>query len=197
MVYLSASISTDMKSIFFTPGPSQLYFTVEEHLKKALKENIGSISHRSSQFKDIYKDADNGLRTLLGIPDNFSIVFTSSATEIWERTIQGCVIDNSLHFVNGAFSSKFHQTAELLGIKANHIKADPGQCASIRDYKGTEPELIPKEGSEVLSEESISAKLPVYGTPVLEVDYRIYPNPFKHKVFINASFNPCFYNKVV
>ena len=142
MVYLSASISTDMKSIFFTPGPSQLYFTVEEHLKKALKENIGSISHRSSQFKDIYKAADNGLRALLGIPDNFSIVFTSSATEIWERTIQGCVIENSLHFVNGAFSSKFHQTAELLGIKANHIKADPGQCASIRDYKGIEPELI-------------------------------------------------------
>ena len=26
------------KKIYFTPGPSQLYFTVEEHIKNALKK---------------------------------------------------------------------------------------------------------------------------------------------------------------
>lgn len=132
-----------MRKIYFTPGPSQLYFTVEEHIKSALMENTGAISHRGEQFKKIYQHADEGLRNLLHIPENFSIIFTSSATEIWERLIQSCVIENTTHLVNGAFSNKFYQTAVQLGINATKIEAPDGTCASINDIEvKSDPELI-------------------------------------------------------
>ena len=43
-------------NIFFTPGPSQLYFTVYDHVKKAFSDQIPSISHRSVQFQKIYQN---------------------------------------------------------------------------------------------------------------------------------------------
>jgi len=42
-------------NIFFTPGPSQLYFTVYDHVKKAFSDQIPSISHRSVRFQKIYQ----------------------------------------------------------------------------------------------------------------------------------------------
>lgn len=101
----------------FTPGPSQLYMTTEDHARKAFKEQIPSISHRSKQFEDISRNATEGLRTLLNIPSNFSIVFTGSATEIWERIIQNLTERTSHHLVNGAFSQKFYDTAVQLNRK--------------------------------------------------------------------------------
>jgi phosphoserine aminotransferase len=101
----------------FTPGPSQLYITTEDHARKAFKEHIPSLSHRSKQFEDISYNATEGLRTLLNIPANFSIVFTGSATEIWERIIQNLTEHTSHHLVNGAFSQKFYDTAQQLNRK--------------------------------------------------------------------------------
>ena len=51
-----------MKKIFFTPGPSELFFTVEDHLKKGIKEDIFSISHRGNDFKKIYKNCVENLK---------------------------------------------------------------------------------------------------------------------------------------
>ena len=50
------------KKIFFTPGPSALYFTVEEHLKKALKEQVAEINHRSPQAEGYFKAAQDNLK---------------------------------------------------------------------------------------------------------------------------------------
>lgn len=101
----------------FTPGPSQLYITTEDHARKAFKEQIPSLSHRSKEFEDISRNATDGLKTLFNIPDNFSIVFTGSATEIWERIIQNLTEHTSHHLVNGAFSQKFYDTALQLNRK--------------------------------------------------------------------------------
>ena len=75
----------------FTPGPSQLYFTVEDHVRTAFREGIPSISHRSKQYEAIYKKAVDGLRALLGLPSNYHVLFTGSANEIWERIVQNLV----------------------------------------------------------------------------------------------------------
>src|SRR5690349_4699717 len=93
----------------FTPGPSQLYFTVSDHARQAFKEGIPSISHRSKTFEQISKQTTEGLRQLLNIPQDFHIFFTGSATEIWERIIQNLVEENSFHLVNGSFSKRFHE----------------------------------------------------------------------------------------
>jgi phosphoserine aminotransferase len=113
--------------INFTPGPSQLYFTVEDHVRSALKAGIPSLSHRSRQFEDISKHATDGLRNLLSIPNNFSIVFTASATEIWERIIQNLTEHTSHHLINGAFSQKFYDTAIQLNRKSTQATAELGK----------------------------------------------------------------------
>ncbi|MEM6524147.1 MAG: aminotransferase class V-fold PLP-dependent enzyme [Bacteroidota bacterium] len=121
-----------MNKFFFTPGPSQLYFTVEQHIKSALKENVPSISHRSMAFQDIFKTTTIALRQLLGLPDNYHIFFTASATEIWERCIQNLVQFESCHFVNGAFSGRFASISSQLGRQGTKINVPEGEVVNIQ-----------------------------------------------------------------
>lgn len=114
-------MSKDNK-IYFTPGPSELYPTVADHIGEALDIKIPVISHRSKLFQDVYAHATQGLRTLLNLPDNYQILFLSSATEIWERALQNCVSSTSFHAVNGSFSKRFYEFSGELGLTG--IKAE-------------------------------------------------------------------------
>jgi phosphoserine aminotransferase len=112
----------------FAPGPSQLYFTVKDHLKTAFYEGIPSLSHRSKEFEKIFASCTNGLRELLSIPEGFHIFFTGSATEIWERSIQNLVENYSYHFVNGAFSKRYFEIAQQLGKTPTITESPAGQA---------------------------------------------------------------------
>jgi len=114
--------------INFTPGPSQLYFTVEDHMKAALREDIPSLSHRSKKFESIYKDTVDGLRELLDLPADYHLFFTGSATEIWERIIQNLVEKNSFHLVNGSFSKRFFEIAQQLHKKPSKHEVSAGHA---------------------------------------------------------------------
>jgi phosphoserine aminotransferase len=111
----------------FTPGPSQLYFTVADHAREAFREGIPSISHRSKLFEQISAEATGGLRQLLNIPAGHSIFFTASATEIWERCIQNLVEEKSFHLVNGSFSKRFYEIAAQLNKRPSKQEAKEGQ----------------------------------------------------------------------
>jgi phosphoserine aminotransferase len=110
----------------FTPGPSQLYFTVSDHAKQAFKDGIPSISHRSKLFEEISQHATNGLRQLLQIPADYHIFFTGSATEVWERIIQNLVAEKSFHLVNGSFSKRFFEIAQQLNKTATKLQVTEG-----------------------------------------------------------------------
>lgn len=120
------------KKIFFTPGPSALYFTVEEHLKKALKLQVPEINHRSPQAEGYFKEAVDNLKALMDIPEDYHVFFLSSATEVWERLIQNCVIQKSFHFCYGAFSNRFYDFAVKYGIQADKAEAAFGSIPT--DY---------------------------------------------------------------
>ena len=128
------------QKIFFTPGPSALYFTVEEHMRSALKEQIPSISHRSKQFSSLYQQTEEILKSLVGLPDDYHLFFTASATEVWERMLQSCVLDKSLHLVNGAFSQRFYQIAGQLGLNPQQVRVEPGEVVvpAAVDHQGVE-----------------------------------------------------------
>jgi phosphoserine aminotransferase len=128
--------------INFTPGPSQLYSTVPWHVKTAFKTDIPSISHRSKEFESIYAEVVDGLKELLGIPAGFHIVFTGSATEIWERSLQSLVADQSLHFVNGAFSKKYFEIAQQLGRHPVKVEVKDGLAFNDVAIPECNPELI-------------------------------------------------------
>jgi phosphoserine aminotransferase len=123
------------QKIYFTPGPAQLYPSVEAHLKQALWEDIPSISHRSNQFRSIYQDTVEALRELLGLPDNFAILFTGSATEVWERLLQNCVEETSFHLVNGEFSKKFYEFGHLLQKKSLKQEVEVGKGFEVADIQ--------------------------------------------------------------
>ncbi len=97
--------------IFFTPGPTQLFYTYQDHFKEAIKLDIPSISHRSKAFMKVFQETRENLKSILELPDDHQIYFTGSANEVWERIIQNLVIDKSHHFINGAFSQKFYDFA--------------------------------------------------------------------------------------
>jgi phosphoserine aminotransferase len=111
----------------FAVGPSQIYFTVEDHVRQAFRNDIPSISHRSKEFENIFQAATESLKELLGIPKGYFLFFTSSATEVWERASQNLINETSYHFVNGAFSQKFFEIALQLEKKANAYKVEIGQ----------------------------------------------------------------------
>ncbi len=116
-----------MTPINFNPGPSQLYFTVPDHIRQALKENIPSISHRSPTFDAVVKEAYENLRELLSIPDSHHIFFLGSANEAFERILQNLVEETSFHFVNGAFSKRFYDFGKMLGKKTVSLIVPEGQ----------------------------------------------------------------------
>jgi phosphoserine aminotransferase len=113
--------------INFTPGPSQLYFTVEDHMKQAFRDGIPSLSHRSKKFEKIFAGTVSGLRQLLNIPLGYHIYFTASATEIWERAIENLVEESSFHLVNGSFSKRFFEISSQLGKKATKTEVPAGE----------------------------------------------------------------------
>jgi phosphoserine aminotransferase len=125
-------------AINFTPGPSQLYFTVEDHARQAFKDGIPSLSHRSKAFEKISQEATEGLRELLNVPKDYHLYFTGSANEIWERVIQNLVEQQSFHFVNGAFSKRFYEIAGLLNKSPLKVEVEQG-----KGFDGTAN--IPKE----------------------------------------------------
>lgn len=126
----------------FTPGPSQLYFTVNDHVKNALRSNVGSLSHRSAAFEKMYIEATSGLKELLNIPSSHSIFFTSSATEIWERSIQNLVGEKCFHFVNGAFSKRYFEIATQLNKSVSKIEVNDGLFFNSKVEIPTDTELI-------------------------------------------------------
>lgn len=131
-----------MKNTTFAPGPSQIYFTVEDHIRHAFREGIPSISHRSKEFEKIFSGAVEGLKELMGIPKDFHVFFTSSATEVWDRSIQNLVEKKSLHFINGSFSKRYYEIALQLGKSPIKIEAALGKAFDESYLKEADVELV-------------------------------------------------------
>lgn len=167
--------------IYFTPGPTQLYYTVPEHIKSALKNDIGSISHRSKAFEVVFQEARENITALLGLPDGYEIYFTSSANEIWERILQNLVEKSSHHFANGSFSKKFFSFAKQYNLASSLSESDPGnEFASLK--VPDEAELI----SCTLNETSIGYQFPLEDIYKLKAE-----NPNKLLSIDGVSAFPC------
>lgn len=115
--------------IFFTPGPSQLYTGVSRFIGEALENDLGSISHRSAKFQEVYGEMVSQLRKLLSLPDNFHVFTLGSASESWERIITNLTEpnDTTYHFTNGSFSKKFYSYSKGLGRNAQQLAAPFGE----------------------------------------------------------------------
>lgn len=111
----------------FNPGPSQISQATIKDIGEAIDRSILSISHRSEQFKDIFRLAVENLRRYLCISESYKILFVSSATEAMEIVLRNCAGRSSFHFVNGAFSERFYKIAEMIGKDPVKLVAEYGK----------------------------------------------------------------------
>jgi phosphoserine aminotransferase len=115
---ISVTTNQQNKMISFYPGPSRVYDKVPKYVKDAYKKGILSMNHRSQEFVDISGRTIELLKDKLNIPKNYSIFFTSSATECWEIIAQSVVVKRSYHIFNGAFGQKWFEYTKRINSGA-------------------------------------------------------------------------------
>lgn len=110
-----------MTDISFSPGPSQVHAEIRQYLTDAFDQGILSISHRSTTFNDLSAQTLSLLRKKLAIPDDYLILYTSSATECWEIIAQSLTKKQSLHVSSGSFGDKWHHYAQQIHPESKKI----------------------------------------------------------------------------
>ncbi|MES2795386.1 MAG: aminotransferase class V-fold PLP-dependent enzyme, partial [Bacteroidota bacterium] len=101
----------------FYPGPSQVYPQIADYLQDAFNSGILSANHRSKQCVELVKETIGLFHEKLNVPTDFSIYFTSSATECWEIISQSIISDRYVHLYNGAFGQKWYDYSKKLAKK--------------------------------------------------------------------------------
>ncbi|MBQ9955778.1 MAG: 3-phosphoserine/phosphohydroxythreonine transaminase [Eggerthellaceae bacterium] len=110
----------------FSAGPACL---PEEVLKQAAEEmldyqgtgmSVMEMSHRSKAFDKIIKDAEADLRELMGIPENYKVLFLQGGATQQFAAIPMNLMQNKVadYIVSGSWSKKAFKEAKLYG-KAN------------------------------------------------------------------------------
>jgi phosphoserine aminotransferase len=93
--------------ISFYPGPSRIHDEIPRYTKDAHRKGILSLNHRSDDFMKISENVIGLLKQKLNIPKDYTIFYTSSATECWEIIAQSLITQKSYHLYNGAFGQKW------------------------------------------------------------------------------------------
>lgn len=107
----------------FSAGPAVL---PEEVLKEAADEmldykgcgmSVMEMSHRSAAFKEIIESAESDLRELMGIPDNYRVLFLQGgATQQFAAIPMNLMLHGKADYiVSGSWSKKAYKEAQIFG----------------------------------------------------------------------------------
>lgn len=121
----------------FSAGPAVL---PEEVLKEAQAEmldyrgtgmSVMEMSHRSKAFDDIIKEAEQDLRDLMQIPDNYKVLFLQGGASLQFAMIPMNLMKNRTadYIVTGQWAKKAYQEAQKYG-KVNKIASSEDQTFS-------------------------------------------------------------------
>ncbi|MBF9144041.1 aminotransferase class V-fold PLP-dependent enzyme [Hymenobacter properus] len=98
----------------FNPGPSAVYPAVRQYLTDAFDQDWLSAGHRSEKVIGLVRQTVNDLKAKLNVPQDYTVLFTSSATECWEILAQSLTPRRSFHLHNGDFGEKWFKYAKAL-----------------------------------------------------------------------------------
>ncbi|KAF2879669.1 hypothetical protein ILUMI_26507 [Ignelater luminosus] len=133
--------SATTRSLNFGAGPAKLPLEVLEEVQNELLSYVASgmsimeMSHRSKEYAKINKDAQNAVRELLNVPDNYKILFIQGggtgafaavALNLINRT------GTADYCVTGTWSAKAAKEATKYG-KVNLVFPKPDKFGSIPD----------------------------------------------------------------
>ena len=103
----------------FIPGPVEVS---EKTLQAMCRPMIG---HRGSDFKELYRELQPGLKTLFGT-ERAVFLSTSSAWGVMEGAIRNLVRHKVLNCMCGAFSDKWFDVSQRCGKAAEALQVDWG-----------------------------------------------------------------------
>ena len=98
----------------FNPGPSAVYPAVRQYLTDAFDEGWISAPHRSEKVTSLVRQTVTDLKTKLNVPQDYTVLFASSATECWEILAQSLTPRRSFHLYNGDFGEKWLKYAQAI-----------------------------------------------------------------------------------
>lgn len=121
----------------FSAGPAVL---PEEVLKEAAEEmldyqgtgmSVMEMSHRSAAFEKIITDAENNLRDLMGIPDNYKVLFLQGGASLQFSMIPMNLMKHGTadYIVTGQWAKKAYEEAKKYG-KVNKIASSEDKTFS-------------------------------------------------------------------
>ncbi|MCB1052042.1 MAG: aminotransferase class V-fold PLP-dependent enzyme [Acidobacteria bacterium] len=108
--------------ITFNPGPAQIDNQTQQALADLAYSGFLSQSHRGSAFVARCREAVEGLRRGLLVPEDYQILLQPSATAAMDTLLRNLVRKRSSHFVHGAFSERFWKTSAELGLEADALR---------------------------------------------------------------------------
>ena len=175
----------------FSAGPAVL---PEEVLREAADEmmnyrgcgmSVMEMSHRSKMFEDIIKEAEQDLRDLMGIPDNYKVLFLQGGASQQFAAIPMNLMKNGVadYIITGQWAKKAYQEACKYG-KANKIASSEDKTFS----------YIPDCSDLPISEDAdyvyICENNTIYGTK-----YKELPNT-KGKILV-SDVSSCFLSEPI
>lgn len=175
----------------FSAGPAVL---PEEVLKEAADEmmdyrgcgmSVMEMSHRSRMFETIINEAEADLRDLMGIPDNYRVLFLQGGASQQFAMVPMNLMKNRVgdYIITGQWAKKAYQEAQLYG-KANAVASSADKTFS----------YIPDVSDLPISEDAdyvyICENNTIYGTK-----YKTLPNT-KGKTLV-ADISSCFLSEPV
>lgn len=117
--------------ITFAPGPSKVYDALPHYMQDAYHQGILSANHRSSVFMNLYQETEQLMREKLHMPDDYKLLFTSSATENWEIISQSIVETASFHIYSGSFGKKWFEYAKHIIPASVGLKIEANQAIQV------------------------------------------------------------------
>ena len=127
----------------FYPGPSRVYDKIPQYVRDAFKAGMLSINHRSPEFVRMSEHTITLLKERLEIPGDYTVFYTSSATECWEIIAQSVVKDRSLHIFNGAFGRKWFEYTRRLHPDAQPLPFEQEQAVDVEQLKAIDiPDVV-------------------------------------------------------
>lgn len=114
--------SDEKRMISFYPGPSRVHDDIPRYVQDAFNKGMLSINHRSDEFMEMSERTLTLLKEKLEIPRDYTIFYTSSATECWEIIAQSVIETQSYHLFNGAFGKKWFEYTRRLHPEATPLE---------------------------------------------------------------------------
>jgi aspartate aminotransferase-like enzyme len=112
---------SDQRCTYFVPGPTWVRPAILQELTRPM------IGHRSAEFRELFARINADLKPLFATTQD-TFVVTASGTGVMQAALENCVARRVLVTTCGAFSERWYNIAESLGLEVDRLDAGWGNA---------------------------------------------------------------------